>query len=166
VTKKMPTARRHPIVLAPAILGALAAGALAGMLRELVPDDLSSSRWFWAAGLVGVFLLWLPLGWRSLVDWSTTRYSIEDDKIVMSSGLFRRRRIEAPTERVVRCELQRGFLGSMLGYGTVVVELAGGSRWTIRRVARPKRLLRLLMAAARPYHGSEPPTSELGGAGP
>lgn len=134
--------RRHWIVLVPAGLYAAALGVLVGVFAEAAPQRVWQSFGVRAGAIAAAVLVWTGISWRRFVDWATARYCLHSSGLVLKKGLLRRSTIEAPLYRVVRCEHRQGPIGRMLGYGTVYIELEGGSRWTVRRIAHPGRFAR------------------------
>ncbi|HEY3685666.1 MAG TPA: PH domain-containing protein [Streptosporangiaceae bacterium] len=112
--------RHHPALLLPpvaiAIGGLFAAGALTGLLRT-VPIAVTI-----------VWLLWFgALGYLMLrtLDWSVNRLLVTDKRIMYLSGVITRKIVMSPLRKVTDLNLNRSWLGEMLGYGTILLDTTG-----------------------------------------
>lgn len=112
--------RHHPAMLLPpvaiVIAALFAAGVLTGMLRG-VPVAVTVVWLLWFAA-VGYLLL------RTL-DWSVNRLLVTDKRIMYLSGLITRKVVMSPLKKITDLNLNRSWLGELLGYGTIVLETAG-----------------------------------------
>ncbi len=101
-----------------------------------------SPRW-WVSVLVFVLLVF---AWQSVV-WACERYTLDRDRAVWESGVFRRLRVEVPLQRVQNVVLYRSLGERLLGLGTVGIACAGTDGYEVvwRSVERSARVL----AAAR-----------------
>lgn len=100
----------HPVIevgkALPAIAGAFLAGHSSG-------DGSSGSRWSLViAAIVAVI---------SLLRWFTTRYQIGAEQIQLRHGLFRRRTMTAPLDRVRTVDVTSHLLHRALGLARVVI---------------------------------------------
>lgn len=112
--------RHHPAMLLPpvaiAIGGLFAAGILTGLLREV------------AIAVTIVWLLWFAaLGYLMLrtLDWSVNRLLVTDKRIMYMSGVITRKVVMSPLKKITDLNLNRSWLGELLGYGTIMLETAG-----------------------------------------
>jgi uncharacterized membrane protein YdbT with pleckstrin-like domain len=115
----------------------------------------SNPHWFYfwkqvAAGvglLLLLLLLWTvdaewastALGWITLiafivliidtiyefVQWQTTRFAITDQRVAYQSGIFRRRGVSIPLNRINNVNFEQSFIARMLNNGVVTIESAG-----------------------------------------
>lgn len=91
-----------------------------------------------AGGVVGIiFLIWYII---RFLDVKLERYEFYDHKVVYKHGVFRRYESTATFLGVLAMEVNRSFLGRILGYGDVTVDAVG--RWDIdiSMVSKPKKL--------------------------
>jgi uncharacterized membrane protein YdbT with pleckstrin-like domain len=124
-------ARRHGIVLVAPLLRSLAL-ALAGAALLLVPWPGSIG----APVVIGVAaLLALRCVWR----WEATRLVVTRERLLVSSGILRRRQAGVRFARLGPVEVEQSLLGRLLGYGTLV---AGDLE--VSCVARPREVGRLV----------------------
>ena len=72
--------------------------------------------------LLVVALLWA--GWRTLT-WRTTHFVITTDRLIYRSGVFAKRGIQIPLERVNNVNFKQGVLERIVGAGDLLVESAG-----------------------------------------
>jgi len=115
----------------------------------------SNPHWFYfwkqvlaGLGLIGLLLIlwtvdadWLDtaIGWITLiafvvllvntiyafVQWQTTRFAITDQRVAYQSGIFRRRGVSIPLNRINNVNFEQSFIARMLNNGIVTIESAG-----------------------------------------
>ena len=115
----------------------------------------SNPHWFyfWKQVVAGVGLLLLLLllwtvdtdwvdttiGWITLVafivlvintiyefiQWQTTRFAITDQRVAYQSGIFRRRGVSIPLNRINNVNFEQSFIARILNNGIVTIESAG-----------------------------------------
>lgn len=115
----------------------------------------SNPHWFYfwkqvAAGvglLLLLLLLWsveadwasTALGWITLIafivllvntiyefiQWQTTRFAITDQRVAYQSGIFRRRGVSIPLNRINNVNFEQSFVARILNNGIVTIESAG-----------------------------------------
>jgi len=115
----------------------------------------SNPHWFYfwkqvAAGiglLLLLLLLWTvdtdwvdtTIGWITLIafivllidtiyefiQWQTTRFAITDQRVAYQSGIFRRRGVSIPLNRVNNVNFEQSFIARILNNGVVTIESAG-----------------------------------------
>ena len=104
-------ARRHGIVLLPALLRAFALAAGGGFLVAApFPLPLPGALLVAAAALLGLRAVW---------QWEQTRVVVTDDALALVRGTFRRRTAAVRFERVGAVEVDQTLVGRLFGYGTV-----------------------------------------------
>jgi uncharacterized membrane protein YdbT with pleckstrin-like domain len=59
------------------------------------------------------------------VQWQTTRFAITDQRVAYQSGIFRRRGVSIPLNRVNNVNFEQSFIARMLNNGIVTIESAG-----------------------------------------
>jgi uncharacterized membrane protein YdbT with pleckstrin-like domain len=112
-----------------AAAGAFVVGALlvlagvAVVAGSALPDVPSRSP---LAGVVLVLAGVLVAGYR-VVELRRTRYLVTSGALHVRTGVLGRRVTRVGLERVQNSAYRQGLAGSVLGYGTVSVEVAGGS---------------------------------------
>ncbi len=115
----------------------------------------SNPHWFYfwkevaaAIGIVGLLLLlsvvnisWLNdiIGWIALIafvvlvidiivaflNWKTTRFAITDQRVAYQSGMFRRRGVSIPLNRINNVNFNQSMIARLLNNGVVTIESAG-----------------------------------------
>jgi uncharacterized membrane protein YdbT with pleckstrin-like domain len=104
-------ARRHAIVLLPALLRAFFAAALGGFLFALpFPVPLAGVALVALAAAYGVRAVW---------KWERTHVIVTDEQLALVRGTLRRRVAAVRLERVGAVEVDQSLLGRLLGYGTL-----------------------------------------------
>jgi uncharacterized membrane protein YdbT with pleckstrin-like domain len=59
------------------------------------------------------------------VQWQTTRFAITDQRVAYQSGIFRRRGVSIPLNRINNVNFEQSFIARMLNNGVVTIESAG-----------------------------------------
>src|SRR5262249_17761131 len=72
--------------------------------------------------LLVIALVWAL--WRTLT-WRTTHFVITTDRLIYRSGVFAKRGIQIPLERVNNVNFHQGVLERIVGAGDLLVESAG-----------------------------------------
>lgn len=137
----------------------------------------SNPHWFYfwkqvAAGLgiIGLLLLlwtvdadWVDtvLGWITLiafvvllvntiyafVQWQTTRFAITDQRVAYQSGIFRRRGVSIPLNRVNNVNFEQSFIARILNNGIVTIESAGETGDSVfENIPNPEHVRALIFA--------------------
>jgi uncharacterized membrane protein YdbT with pleckstrin-like domain len=94
--------------------------------------------------LLVVALLWA--GWRTLT-WRTTHFVITTDRLIYRSGVFAKRGIQIPLERVNNVNFKQGVLERIVGAGDLLVESAGeDGQQRFTDVRHPDRIQNIIHA--------------------
>lgn len=105
---------------AAALVGAIIAGAaVLVFLDEGTPRDVLG-----VAALVAIVLsaLWLVVRY---LKWVTTNFVITSDRLIFNEGIFAKRGIEIPLERVNNVNFSQGFFERIIGAGDLLIESGG-----------------------------------------
>jgi hypothetical protein len=94
-------------------------------------------------GLV-VFLVGVAAWARAALSCTRTTFLVTERRVLASYGILTRDLEEITANRIRGVELHRGVLGSLLGYGDVVVAGFGGEIVALGRASRPMALLRAI----------------------
>lgn len=116
------------------------------------------ARFFFAANYVSSerdAQMWLGLAWTFSVvaliaailaqfyRWSS-RFILTDRRVVLKNGILRQRSTEFPLRNVESVLIEFPILGRLFNYGTLTVRGFGGSRDSIKRVPKPKRVREII----------------------
>jgi uncharacterized membrane protein YdbT with pleckstrin-like domain len=124
-------ARRHGVVLAPALVRALVLAAVGGIMLTQAWVLLGPG-----ALLVGLGALTLL---RAVWRWERTRLVVTTEKLFVIKGSRRRRSTAVRLRTLQTLEVEQSLPGRLLGYGTIV---AGPLEFD--HVPRAKRVYRLV----------------------
>ena len=84
--------------------------------------------------------------WR-LVTWRTTHFVITNDRLIYRVGVFAKRGIQIPLERVNNVNFKQGILERIVGAGDLLVESAGeDGQQRFTDVRHPDRIQNLIHA--------------------
>ncbi len=137
----------------------------------------SNPHWFYfwkqvaaAAGVLLLLLLlwtvdadWLDtvIGWITLiafivlildtiyefVQWQTTRFAITDQRVAYQSGIFRRRGVSIPLNRINNVNFEQSFIARILNNGVVTIESAGETGDSVfENIPDPEKVRTLIFA--------------------
>jgi uncharacterized membrane protein YdbT with pleckstrin-like domain len=95
-----------------------------------------------ALGVIGVVLL-LPPWIRS----SSSEFAITNKRVLIKVGLIRRHSLELLLQKVEGIGVDQGFLGRILGYGTITVSGVGGTKEAFRMISNPLEFRRQVQAS-------------------
>ena len=59
------------------------------------------------------------------MQWQTTRFAITDQRVAYQSGIFRRRGVSIPLNRINNVNFEQSFIARILNNGIVTIESAG-----------------------------------------
>jgi uncharacterized membrane protein YdbT with pleckstrin-like domain len=117
-------------------IAGLAVGLI--VLTALFDGGIQSAL-VWLGGVVLLGLL-LWTGWRYLT-WISTNFVITTDRVIYRSGVFAKRGINIPLERVNNVIFRQNVLERMIGAGDLVIESAGESgRQVFENVNHPDQV--------------------------
>jgi membrane protein YdbS with pleckstrin-like domain len=129
------TVHRHPaVLLAPiliSLMGLAAAGAWTSGGRGA---NASAVELIWLAW--GLLLVWLA--W-SAVRWSGSYYILTNQRILMASGVLRRRVRALPIAEAARVTLNRSAVGKRYGYGDIQIQSNTGRLQKLDYVPYPEQ---------------------------
>ncbi len=137
----------------------------------------SNPHWFYfwkevaaAIGIVALLLLlsvvdasWLndAIGWIALIafvvlvidiivaflNWKTTRFAITDQRVAYQSGMFRRRGVSIPLNRINNVNFNQSMIARMLNNGVVTIESAGETGDSVfENIPNPEHVRTLIFA--------------------
>lgn len=128
--------RPHWVFLAPS-----AAAAIGGVLLGLL--ILIGLDWSGTPGAVinvlAVLLILGTLGWFGwkYLTWSTTSFALTSDRIVTHQGVFAKRGVDIPLDRVNTVILNQTFVERLVGAGDLQVQSAGEKPTRFRNIQKP-----------------------------
>lgn len=119
----------------------------------LVPGEavVYRSRLHWS-------LFWGPVGWGLVIafltagigllvvvpwwlltcaQWASSEFVVTTERVVLKTGVLKRRTLEMVLRRVETVSVDQGYLGRLNNYGTVLLVGTGGSRERFPGIARP-----------------------------
>jgi catechol 2,3-dioxygenase-like lactoylglutathione lyase family enzyme len=93
------------------------------------------------AGLV-VLLLGVVMLVPPFVDYRTTELGVTNKRVIVKTGLVRRRTLELLLRQVEAISVDQSLLGRLLGFGSITLTGTGGVREVFHRVREPLELRR------------------------
>lgn len=126
-------AHLHWIVYLPAICVAVVAAAAGLWLASQGPNAQLAGEII--AALLGVYALYLALS--GFIQRNSARFAVTNKRVLISSGLIRRRSSEILLSQIEGITVQQGFWGRIFNYGTVVIEGTGGDGAPYPKIAAP-----------------------------
>jgi uncharacterized membrane protein YdbT with pleckstrin-like domain len=105
-------------------------------------------RWVFVAGivvLIGMVIF-------RFVNWKTTRFAITSERVAYQSGMFKRRGVSIPLNRVNNVNFDQSFLARILNNGVVVIESAGETGDSVfENIPDPDRVRTLIFSEMDEY---------------
>lgn len=144
----------HWIFLAPSVSSLLAA-VIVGLWIILGTHGTVKT---YLAPVVGVLVL-VVLVWFGVryAKWVTTEFAVTSQRVMSMSGVFTKRGIQIPLERINTVEYSRTLIERMLGAGDLVIESASdGGRQTFDDIRRPDDVQREIYVQIRRNSGRDP----------
>lgn len=118
-------AELHPIVFLQPMVLILAAGVLAWVFPWLHPV---------CSMLLLVGLIWLGMG---ALDFKFTKMSVYASHVSLQTGWLVRNRTDIPVNKIESVDIRQSILGSLFGYGEIIITGSGGTRQKMVDVAAP-----------------------------
>ncbi|NBI13627.1 PH domain-containing protein [[Haemophilus] felis] len=91
--------------------------------------------------IIGILLLPIGIGILFLIaafiNVKTTELALTDKRIIAKFGFIRRDTVELRLEKIESIGVHQGFLGRMLGFGSVIVRGTGGTGAPIPFISNP-----------------------------
>lgn len=85
------------------------------------------------------WLVILPLIWLGLVYWgySSAEFGVTNRRIIAKWGSTSKHSVEMNLNKIEGVSITQGFIGSKVGYGTVILNGTGGSHESFPNIANP-----------------------------
>lgn len=118
-------AKLHPIVFAQSILMSFLGFFMAFRYSLFATPS---------AIIGGVGLAWFGISW---VAYRYSFLTIQQHRMSLCSGLFVRKVVDIPYNKIEIVDVRQGILGGIFGYGSLLVTGTGGSHYVIHAIAHP-----------------------------
>jgi uncharacterized membrane protein YdbT with pleckstrin-like domain len=104
---------------------ALIASIALGIVTLVVSDSGSNART--GLGWVSIVLILGSAIWllSRFISWISTNFVVTDQRVIFRTGVFAKRGIEIPLDRVNTVHFSQGVLERMVGAGDLLIESAG-----------------------------------------
>ncbi|NKB46308.1 MAG: PH domain-containing protein [Legionellales bacterium] len=83
---------------------------------------------------------------RALVRYYTSEYVVTNKRVLMKFGLIHRHSLELFLHKVEGIQVSQNLLGQILGYGTIVITGAGGTRDPFPLIGQPLTFRRKVLS--------------------
>jgi uncharacterized membrane protein YdbT with pleckstrin-like domain len=113
------------------------------VLLAILDDGWANSFLGWLIPIaIVVLLVWTAV---SFTQWKTTQFAITDQRVAYQSGLFRRRGVSIPLNRVNNVNFTQSMIARMLNNGVVTIESAGQTGDSVfENIPDPQRVRTLI----------------------
>ncbi len=88
------------------------------------------------AGLLAIAVGFVPL-LIAHIKYTSSEFAVTDKRVVIKVGWIRRRTLETMLGKVEGIGVEQGFIGRLLGFGTITVTGTGGTKEPFPNIARP-----------------------------
>jgi uncharacterized membrane protein YdbT with pleckstrin-like domain len=103
------------------------------LVRGETVEYEASYHWIIFCNLKAIFSLFLI----PLIDKWTDEFVITNKRIIMKTGLIRRKTFEMNISKIETVNVDQSILGRILGYGTVKIIGTGGSANSFEKIRQP-----------------------------
>lgn len=128
-------------------VAALVVSIIASVATLVATDVGTSGRTAatWASILaLGVSSVWLV---STYARWATTQFVVTSRRVIFRAGVFRKRGVEIPLDRVNSVHFHQGLLGRLVGAGDLTIDSAGESgQQCFTDLRQPGRVQRVIHA--------------------
>ncbi|MGB0113360.1 MAG: PH domain-containing protein [Ilumatobacteraceae bacterium] len=123
--------------------GLIIVGVLILMLLVNASWIDTTLKWLMYAGIVVILI---SLGFR-YANWKTTRFAITTERVAYQSGMFRRRGVSIPLNRVNNVNFNQSVIARMFNNGVVTIESAGETGDSVfENIPDPQKVRALIFA--------------------
>ena len=105
-------------------------GLIASILVYIYISPLEELSYF----LMAFALLWIAMTW---VNYYFSSITIKRKQIFLRTGLLVRKTVDIPYSKIESIDIRQSILGSILGYGTLIITGTGGTRHMINYINKP-----------------------------
>ena len=138
------------ISLVPWVLGLVVVVAAGAFAWQFTADPVVATGISIAVGAIALILILLIL-WKLLVLRSY-EHVLTNRRMIQQTGIFNKRSMDAPLDKVNNVEHQQTLWGRLLGYGNVEIDTASEHGCTrFADIARPLELKSAIVAASEAY---------------
>jgi uncharacterized membrane protein YdbT with pleckstrin-like domain len=129
-----------------------------GFLLLLWLIDVSALEWVfgWLATAAVIAVVVLII--YDFIQWRTTKFAITDQRVAYQSGIFRRRGVSIPLNRINNVNFNQSLIARVFHNGVVTIESAGETGDSVfENIPDPERVRTLIFAqiAADEQHDSD-----------
>jgi len=97
--------------------------------------------WAFSQGIAWAGLLAIAVGFVPLliahIKYTSSEFAVTDKRVIIKVGWIRRRTLETMLGKVEGIGVEQGFIGRVLGFGTITVTGTGGTKEPFPNIARP-----------------------------
>lgn len=80
-------------------------------------------------GIIWIFMTWITFHFSSL--------TIKKTQVILRTGMLVRTTIDMPLSKIETIDIRQSIIGSLFGYGTLIITGTGGTRHLINLLAKP-----------------------------
>lgn len=79
-------------------------------------------------------VLWILMTW---VTYYFSSVTIQNKQVILRTGVIVRQTVDIPLARIETIDIRQSIIGSILGYGAIIITGTGGTRHSINQLAKP-----------------------------
>jgi uncharacterized membrane protein YdbT with pleckstrin-like domain len=126
------------------------AAAAIGLIGLLLLLALVDATWLnqiiWWVVIVTIVVLVVNLIYQ-FIQWKTTRFAVTDQRVAYQSGIFHRRGVSIPLNRINNVNFSQTLIARMLNNGVVTIESAGQTGDSVfENIPDPERVRTVIFA--------------------
>jgi len=84
-----------------------------------------------------IILFSILTGIASFINYSTSEFGITNKRVIAKIGFIRTSSVEVLLTKVEGIQVNQGFMGRILGYGSLVVSGTGGTKDPFHKISNP-----------------------------
>jgi hypothetical protein len=111
--------------------------------------------WILVAGALTFLITAIALAAITFAKWQSRKVILTDKRLIVISGVFGERTSSIFISTIESVVVQQGFLGGMLGFGTVILRDREGTVHRLKKIVRPTEFLRHLQGVVGQGGGSK-----------
>lgn len=109
-------------------------GPLLLLIIDLIAGWQINPLWEVSLFIMIFALLWLAMTW---VTFQFSSLTIKKKQIILRTGLLVRKTVDIPLNKIESIDISQTLMGSLLGFGSLVIIGTGGTRHVISNLTKP-----------------------------
>jgi uncharacterized membrane protein YdbT with pleckstrin-like domain len=109
-------------------------GPLLLLMVALIAGSQIQQLWEASLFIVIFTLFWLGMTW---ITYYFSSLTIKQKQIILRTGMLVRKTVDIPLNKIESIDIRQTILGSIFGFGSIVIIGTGGTRHVINNLSKP-----------------------------